>query len=67
MYIKTQCGIHLGVYMGCQNNTAVTVSRFKPVQCVACRFFTVTLCIARRSFFVIMWFGMSDYQQENQV
>ena len=43
--------------MGCQNNTAVAVSQFKPVQCVACQFFTVTLCVARRSFFVmrVVW------------
>ena len=43
--------------MGCQNNTAVALSRFKPVQCVACRFFRVTLCVARRSFFVmrVVW------------
>ena len=33
------------------------MSRFKPVQCVACQFFTVTLRVARRSFFVmcVVW------------
>ena len=43
--------------MGHQNNTVVTVSRFKPVQCIACRFLMVTLCVACRSSFVmsVVW------------
>ena len=39
--------------MGRQNNTAVAVSPFKPVQCIVCRFLTVTLCVACRSSFVM--------------
>ena len=54
-----------GVYMGCKNNTTVAVSRFKTVQCVACRFFTVTLCVACRSLLSCVWIGMSDFQEKH--
>ena len=53
--------------MGSQNNTAVAVSRFKPVQCIGCRFLTVTLCVACRSSFImsVASFGKSDFQEKN--
>ena len=50
--------------MGRQNNTTVAVSRFKPVQCIACRFLTVTLCVVCRSSSWVS-FGKSDFQEKH--
>ena len=55
----------LGVYMGCQNNTAVAVSRFKPIQCIACRF--LRWLYVWRVDPLLSWgsFGKSDFQEKH--
>ena len=54
----------IGVYMGCQNNTAVTVSRFKPIQCIACRF--LRWLYVSRVDPLLSWvsFGKSNFQEK---
>ena len=55
----------LGVYMGCQNNTAVAVSQFKPNQCIACRF--LRWLYVSRVDPLLSWvsFGKSDFQEKH--
>ena len=51
--------------MGCQNNTAVAVSRFKPIQCIAC-WFLQWLYVSRVDP-LLSWvsFGKSDFQEKH--
>ena len=50
---------------GCQNNTAVAVSRFKPIQCIACRF--LRWLYVSRVDPLLSWvsFGKSDFQEKH--
>ena len=49
--------------MGCQNNTAVAVSRFKPIQCIACRFLR-WLYVSRVDLLSRGSFGKSDFHEK---
>ena len=51
--------------MGCQNNTAVAVSRFKPIQCIACRFLRWLYVSHVDPLLSWVSFGKSDFQEKH--
>ena len=65
IYFNTFFTTMVGVYMGCQNNTAVAVSLFKPIQCIACRF--LRWLYVSRVDPLLSWvsFGKSDFQEKH--